>query len=93
MNYEEFVRHVGKAGLRLNEFAGLVGMTPKSLSNYRKVDKVPGHLAMIAALLGEMAERGIDYREILSRIDISPKKSRETDTGKLGGGKVGSLDN
>ena len=81
MSYEEFVRHVGRAGLRLKEFAVLVGMTPKSLSNFRKVDKVPNHLAIIAALLGEMAERGIDYREILSRVGIVSMGKSEVGTG------------
>jgi hypothetical protein len=87
MNYDEFQRHIGKAGLKLHEFATLMDMSHVSVSNYRKKGEVPRHLAMIAALVGEMAERGIDYREILSKIDISPKKPREPGSGKFGGGK------
>lgn len=76
MDYNEFQRHIGKAGLRLNEFASLMQMNPVSLSNYRQKGEVPMHLAVIAVLLGEMADRGIDYRPMLSAIKITPKKSR-----------------
>lgn len=76
MDYNEFQRNIGKAGLKLNEFANLMQMTPASLSNYRQKGLVPMHLAVIAVLLGEMADRGIDYREMLSKIEITPKKPR-----------------
>ena len=68
MTYDEFQRHIGKAGLRLNEFARLMRMNPVSISN-KKTRGVPHHLAVVAVLLGEMAERGIDFRGMLSKID------------------------
>lgn len=82
MTYDEFLRHLGKAGLTLRQFAELVKMNRVSVSNYGKKGEVPSHLAVISALMGEMAERKIDYREVLSRIDITSKKPR-------GAGKVG----
>lgn len=85
MTYEEFQRHIGKAGLNIRQFAELVKMNSISLSNYGKKGEVPSHLAVIAALLGEMAERKIDYRQVLSRIDITPKKPRGAGIGKFGG--------
>lgn len=92
MNYDEFQRHVGKAGLTLKAFAGLVRMNRISLSNLAKKGEVPTHLAIIAALLGEMADKGIDYREVLSRIDIAPKKPRGAGKrGKFGGDKQEEL--
>lgn len=69
MNYVEFQRHIGKAGLRLNEFARLMKMNPVSISN-KRTRGVPWHLAVIAMLLGEMADRGIDFRAMLSKIDL-----------------------
>lgn len=87
MTYEEFRRQVGKAGLNICQFAELMKMNRISLSNYGKKGEVPSHLAVIAALLGEMAERKIDYREVLSKIDIAPKKPRGAGIGKFGGGK------
>jgi hypothetical protein len=93
MTYDEFQRHLGKAGLKIHQFADLVKMNHVSISNYAKKGEVPSHLAVIAALLGEMAERKIDYREVLSRIDITPKKPRGSGkNGRFGGDKQPDLD-
>ena len=93
MTYVEFQRHVGKAGLTIKAFAELIRMNRISLSNYAKQGEVPSHLAVIAALLGEMADRGIDYRAVLSRIDIAPKKPRGAGkNGRFGGDPERELD-
>jgi hypothetical protein len=86
MTYDEFQQQIGKAGLKLNEFADLVKMHPASIYNFAK-NGVPSHVAIIVLLLGEMGERGIDYREVLSRTEITPKKARGAGIGKLGGTK------
>jgi hypothetical protein len=83
MTYEEFQRQIGKAGLSQREFAEMIKMNPTSLSNYGKTGQVPSHLAVIAALMGEMADRSLDFREVLSRIEISAKKPRGN--GRFGG--------
>jgi hypothetical protein len=86
MSYEEFLRQLGKAGLTVREFAKLVRMNRVSISNNAKKGQVPSHLAVIASLMGEMAEKGLDYREVLSRIDIEPRKARGVAAkGKFGG--------
>lgn len=92
MTYKEFQRQIGKAGLTIREFADLVKMNRISISNYGQKGEVPSHLAVIAALLGEMAERKIDYRSVLSLIDILPKKPRGVGIGKFGGNKQMKLD-
>ena len=92
MTYEEFHRQIGKAGLTIRQFAELVKMNRISVSNYGKKGEVPSHLAVIAALLGEMAEQKIDYRAVLSGIDIVPKKPRGAGIGKFGGDKQEDLD-
>lgn len=76
MTYEEFRRQLGKAGLTTKNFAELVKLNSNSITNYAKKGEVPSHLAVIAALLGEMAERKIDFRDVLSRIEIEPNKPR-----------------
>ncbi len=85
MNYEEFRRQLGKAGLTAKSFAELVKLNSNSITNYAKSGEVPSHLAVIAALLGEMAERKIDFRDVLSRIEITPNKPRGAGIGKFGG--------
>jgi len=88
MTYEEFRRQLGKSGLTAKEFAELVKLNSNSITNYAKSGEVPSHLAVIAALLGEMAERKIDFRDVLSRIEIEPNKPRGAGIGKFGGSKL-----
>jgi len=76
MTYLEFRRNIGKAGLTINQFAELVKMNPISISNYGKRGYVPNHLAVIACLLGEMADCHLDYRRALNSIEIQQKKPR-----------------
>jgi hypothetical protein len=91
MIYDEFQRQLGKAGLTIRQFSELMKMNRVSLSNYGKKGEVPSHIAIIAALLGEMAERKIDFREVLSKVDITPKKPRGAGMGKFGGDKQDTL--
>lgn len=76
MTYDEFHRQIGKAGLTVTEFAGLVRMNRASISNLSSKGEVPAHLAIIACLMGEMAEHRVDFRGALAGIHIAPKKPR-----------------
>lgn len=88
MTYTEFQRHVGKAGLTVKAFADLIKMNRVSLSNCSKKGEVPSHLAVIAALMGEMADKKVDFYTVLESIDIVPKKPRGAGkTGHFGGDK------
>lgn len=71
MDYIEFRRHLGKAGLTVNEFAVLLGIKPSSVSNYSARPPVPLKFALLAVLLGDMVDRGINFREVLGRYGIS----------------------
>lgn len=70
MEYKEFRRHLGKAGLTINEFSSLIGVRPNSISNYKKKGNVPKEYAVIAVLTGEAAECGIDFRNTLAKFGI-----------------------
>jgi hypothetical protein len=70
MTYEEFRRQLGKAGLSVKEFAGLVRLRPNSVTNYARVGEVPSHLAVIAILMGEMADNKLDFKARLASVDI-----------------------
>jgi hypothetical protein len=92
MTYDEFHRQLGKAGLNIREFADLVKMNRNSVTNYAKIGEVPSHLAVIAALLGAMADKKLDFREVLDDIEIEPKKPRGgAAKGRFGGSKQGDL--
>lgn len=79
MTYDELQRNIGKAGLKSNEFARLLGMNPISISNMRKRGSVSRQVAVVAVLLGEMADRGIDFRELLFRHGMA---ATEQETGE-----------
>lgn len=76
MVYDEFKRHLGKAGLSIKELAELLRQNPNSYTNYKTKGEVPDHLAVIVALMGEMADHGLDFRMIVSGLDIAPNKPR-----------------
>lgn len=92
MTYEEFRRQVGKAGLTVKGFAELIKQTPNSITNYARQGEVPPHLAIIAALMGDMAESGLDFRVTLSRIQFDASKPRGGATkGRFGGSRQSDL--
>lgn len=81
MEYSEFTRHVGKAGLTLAGFARLIGVSPNSVTNYSSKPRVPISYAIIAILLGDAADRGLDPFAVLARYGVhgSPAKIRRLD--------------
>lgn len=88
MTYEEFRRQLGKAGLTVKGFAELIKQTPNSITNYAAQGEVPPHLAIIAALMGDMAESGQNFRATLARIEFEASKPRGGATkGRFGGSK------
>lgn len=80
MKYAEFRRHLGKAGLSINEFAALIESHPNSISNYAKKDAVPTVYAALAVLMGDAADRGLNFRDVLSRFGVRGQtRSRAAD--------------
>lgn len=67
MDYDELKRQIGKAGLTNKAFAELIGINPNSVTNFKRT-KVPSNIAIIAVLMAEMKERGVDFSEIIGRM-------------------------
>jgi hypothetical protein len=76
MLYKEFRRQLGKAGLTNKDFAQLVKINSNSITNYKKNGEVPTHWAIVALLMGVMADHKLDFKEALNRIEIEPNKVR-----------------
>jgi hypothetical protein len=88
MTYDEFRRQLGKAGLTVKGFAELIKQTPNSITNHATQGEVPPHLAIIASLMGDMAESGLDFRATLARIQFDACKPRgKAVKGKFGGSR------
>lgn len=90
MTYKEFRRQLGKAGLSVKDFAVLIKQNPNSISNYAVIGEVPSHLAVIAALVAELADHQIDFRAVLDRIEFSQSKTRGGKDKKTFGAKNAS---
>ena len=71
MTYTEFKRQLGKAGLTVRAFAALLGQTPNSITNYASKGDVPTHLGIIATLMAEMADAGMDFQAVLQRAGLT----------------------
>ncbi len=76
MTYDEFLQHLEKAGLTISTFSELLGMNRHTLYNRRKLGWMPTHIAVIAALLGEMGRHGLDYQTVLAPLGIERKPAR-----------------
>jgi transcriptional regulator with XRE-family HTH domain len=76
MTYDEFQSELERADLSVRAFAELIGMRPNSISNYAKAGEVPSHLAIIVTLVAELANRAVDYKALIARLEISPKLPR-----------------
>lgn len=93
MSYNDFLDELTKAGLTVRAFAELIGMNPNSITNYARVQAVPGHLALIAVLIAELSVQGLDYRGPIAKVDIAPKKPRGgARQGQFGGDPQNVLD-
>lgn len=76
MSYADFIAGLERIGLTVRAFAELIGMNPNSISNYARSDQLPSHLALIAVLVVAVSEMSGDYRNIISRVGVTPKKPR-----------------
>lgn len=93
MNYDAFLAELSQAGLSIRAFAELIGMNKNSVSNYASTGRVPSHLAVIAVLLSELKGRGIEFENVLAKIDRTPKKPRGgAKPGRFGGDKQEQLE-
>ncbi len=93
MSYNDFLDELTRAGLTVRAFAELIGMNPNSITNYARAQSVPAHLALIATLIAELSVHGINYRSLIAKIEIAPKKPRgRARQGQFGGDPQAVLD-
>ena len=93
MSYADFLVELEKAGLSVRAFAALIGMNPNSVSNYARTGELPSHLALIVVLIVGISEMGGDYRQIMSKVQLTPKKPRGgARQGHFGGNRQNNLD-
>lgn len=72
MDYVTFRRHLGKAGLKIGDFARLVGVSATAISNYAQKDAVPHTYAVLAVCFGELVDSGVSVQELLAKYGALP---------------------
>jgi predicted transcriptional regulator len=82
MDYETFKACVRRTGLEIKEFAGLIGMNHRSISNYSKSVAIPEHLALIVLMMVELRKHDIDYKVIFDKLN---KMGRQAHKRREGG--------
>lgn len=93
MVYSDFLEELSKARLSVRAFARLIGMNPNSISNYARAGEIPTHLALIAVLVAELDTLEVDYRRVMAKVELAPKKPRgAARPGHFGGNPQASLD-
>ncbi|MBN9307209.1 MAG: DNA-binding protein [Devosia sp. 67-54] len=93
MTYGDFIAELDRASLSIRAFATLVGMRPNSISNYASSGEVPGHLALIAALLSELKSHRIPFEAAIARAGPITKRSRGRGApGRFGGDPQEQMD-
>lgn len=86
MSYSDFLAELQRIGLSVRAFAALIGMNPNSISNYARGGELPAHIALIAVLVVAVSEMGGNYRQITSKVALTPKKPRGSGRrGRFGG--------
>ena len=92
MDYQEFRRQLGKAGLTNKAFAELVKVNSNTLSNYKKTGTVPSQWAIVVFLMALLAENRIDFKTEMKSLDIKPNKVRGSSAkGQFGGDRQALL--
>lgn len=76
MKYEELIRNIGKAGLDVKQFADLLKANPNSITNLSQKDVVPKNIMIIAVLLGELVDKGIEYKSLFEKMNLQEQKAR-----------------
>lgn len=85
MDYGTFKKYVYKAGFDIKEFAALLGMNHRSISNYSGDEAVPERLALIALLMNELEYRNISVKDIVAKLDTLGRKQRKEHSGGFKG--------
>lgn len=67
MDYKTFKRHLGKAGLRIGDFARIAGVKANAVSNYSTKGEVPPAYALLAVCFGEIVDSGGNLMDLLAR--------------------------
>ncbi len=73
MTFIEFKKHLLDAEISLPKFSKLIKVSEKNLQSYKKKGEVPNPIAVTVACFVELHKAGMDYREIVDKLELQAK--------------------
>lgn len=73
MTFIEFKKLLLDANITLPKFAKLIKVSDKNIQSYKKKEKVPNTIAVIAKLFAIMEEKNIPYKDHIKELNLKMK--------------------
>jgi hypothetical protein len=77
MTFIEFKKLLLDAEISIPKFASLIKVSEKNIQAYKKKEEVPNSMAVIAACFAKLHQEGIDYKEVVTDLQLL-KKSKNS---------------
>lgn len=76
MTFIEFKKLLLDAELTIPKFTALIQVSEKNIQSYKKKKEVPNAIAAVAACFAKMNQEGIDYRTLISELELKKKEKK-----------------
>ncbi len=76
MTFIEFKKSLLDAELTIPKFTDLIKVSEKNIQAYKKKEEVPNAIATIATCFAKMNQEGIDYRTLISDLNLKKKEKK-----------------
>jgi len=73
MTFIEFKKSLLDAEITLPKFSKLIKVSEKNIQSYKKKGEVPNTIAVIATCFVKLHQEEIDYRELISSLELTAK--------------------
>jgi len=73
MTFIEFKKSLLDAEITLPKFSKLIKVSEKNIQSYKKKGEVPNTIAVIATCFVKLHKEEIDYRELISSLELTAK--------------------
>ncbi|GGD43791.1 hypothetical protein GCM10012288_17670 [Malaciobacter pacificus] len=76
MTFIEFKKLLLDAELTIPKFTALIKVSEKNIQAYKKKKEVPNAIAVAAACFAKMNQEGMDYKELISSLELKKKEKK-----------------
>lgn len=76
MTFIEFKKLLLDAELTIPKFTALIKVSEKNIQAYKKKKEVPNAIASVAACFAKMNQEGIDFRELITDLELKQKEKK-----------------